>query len=335
MPHISQRPATAAPVARRAVLGLIATGIIVPALLPAMARVPGYESLGQVRSGLRSGDAIVERVGESVIQIVFADGAPGLDRTTTLAWVRQSAATVSAYFGRFPVDAVAILIVAQDGDRVGHATTWGYDGSTIRIGVGRDTAAAAYARDWVMVHEMMHLALPGLPDHQHWALEGSATYAEPVARVQRGEQTAEEIWGGMMRGMPQGLPMPGDRGLDQTATWGRTYWGGSVFYLLADIRIRQATGNAKGLQHAFRAINRASGGNTAQWTMDELVVVGDRATGADVLTTLYAEMKDKPVPVDLPLLFRQLGVVANKGMVQFDDGAPLAEIRKAITAPLR
>jgi hypothetical protein len=37
--------------------------------------------------------------------------------------------------------------------------------------------------------------------------------------------TAEQVWGDMLRDMPQGLPHAGDRGLDHTHTWGRTYGG--------------------------------------------------------------------------------------------------------------
>ena len=50
-----------------------------------------------------------------------------------------------------------------------------------------------------------------------------------------------EIWQAMMRDMPKGLPQAGDQGLDNTGTWGRKYWGGAMFCLLADIEIRKAT----------------------------------------------------------------------------------------------
>lgn len=296
-----------------------------------MARVPGYETLRQVRAGLASDPAIVMNVGDSSMEIVFANGATGLDRRKALDWIKGSAESVSAYFGRFPVKKVSILIVAEDGNNVGRATAWGYGGSTIRIAVGRDADKAAYDRDWVMVHEMVHLGLPNLPEQHLWALEGSATYTESIARAQLGKISEEKVWGDMLRGLPQGLPEPGDRGLDQTPTWGRTYWGGSLFYLIADIRIHEATGNRKGLQDAFRAINAASLGNESQWTMDRLVAVGDRATGTDVLATLYAEMKDQPVEVDINALFDRLGVEERNGVIRFNENAPLSGIRRAIT----
>jgi hypothetical protein len=43
-------------------------------------------------------------------------------------------------------------------------------------------------------------------------------------------------------------------------------------------------------------------------------------------------MGASPVDVDLPALWRRLGVVARADGVAFDDTAPLAAVRKALTA---
>lgn len=272
-------------------------------------------------------------VGSGRIEIAFADGAAGLDREQVLAWIQRSAQAVSVYFGRFPVDSVSILIIAETGERVGHATTWGYDGATIRIGVGREAKSAAFLNDWIMVHEMTHLALPGLPDEQQWALEGNATYVEPIARVQAGQLDAKAVWGDMVRDMPKGLPQASDQGLDRTHSWGRTYWGGALFYLLADVEIRQQTHNRLGLQQALRAINRASGGNVAEWTIDRFIEVGDGATGTDVLSRLYARMREEPATVDLDAFFASLGVSVSGGSVELDEQARFADIRRALMEP--
>lgn len=266
------------------------------------------------------------------IAVSFADGAPGMARAPVLAWVKQSAETVAAYFGDFPVTAVSILIVAEPGERIGHATTWGYDGSTIRIGVGRGAGAAAFADDWVLVHEMVHLALPDLPPDQLWALEGSATYVEPIARAAAGRLDPAIVWRDMLAGLPKGLPDANDQGLDHTHSWGRTYWGGALFYLAADIAIRKETDGRFSLQDALRAINRASGGNSAQWTMAQFVDVGDRATGTKVLAGLYEEMRANPDRIDLDWLFALLGVRLVNNAVVFDNRVDLAAIRTAITA---
>src|SRR5260370_40094411 len=103
----------------------------------------------------------------------------------------------------------------------------------------------------------------------------------------------------LVRGMPQGLPQVGDRGLDHTHTWGRTYWGGALFCLLADVEIRRKTNNAKGLQHALRGILDAGGDIRKEWNLENDLRTGDRGVEENDLQPLYQKMKDKPVIVDL------------------------------------
>ncbi len=135
----------------------------------------------------------------------------------------------------------------------------------------------------------------------------------------------------MHRDMVKGEPGLFDRGLDNTHTWGRTYWGGALFCLVADVRMRKATKNQKGLQEALRGIRNAGGMINNDWPLAKALEIGDRATGTNVLTALYEEMKDKPVTVDLNSLWRELGVSSAGGDFSLSDSAPLAEIRKSIT----
>jgi len=133
--------------------------------------------------------------------------------------------------------------------------------------------------------------------------------------------------------MPRGMPQAGDRGLDHTHTWGRTYWGGAIFCFFADVEIHRKTGNRLGLQDAMRAVVKASGGLSADWPVDRVLATGDAATGTRVLEDLYAQMKDSPVAPDLHELWGELGVVPDGGTVVLRDDAPLSDIRKAIMAP--
>jgi predicted metalloprotease with PDZ domain len=132
--------------------------------------------------------------------------------------------------------------------------------------------------------------------------------------------------------MPKGEPESGDQGLDKTPTWGRTYWGGAIFCLLADVGIRERTKNQKGLEDALRGINRAGGNISEDWDIGKALALGDKATATTVLRDLYNEMRDKPAPVDLEQLWKKLGIAMTDGKVTFDDNAPEATIRRAITA---
>jgi hypothetical protein len=134
----------------------------------------------------------------------------------------------------------------------------------------------------------------------------------------------------MLEDYAQGLPGRGDRGLDLDHSWGRTYYGGAIFCLLADVEIRARTNNARSLQDALRAVLAEIGNLEAGTTMERLIAVGDRATGTNVLTELYARSKAEPYPSELDSTWRRLGVRLAEGGVAYDESAPLAHVRRAL-----
>ena len=274
------------------------------------------------------------QIGGATFDVTFTSGNLDRPQVVVLRWVTRAAEAVTTYYGRFAVKKVQIRVHPVEGESgVFDGTTWGYGGGYTRIAVGQHTSERQFDSDWMLTHEMTHMAFPDVPDRHHWIEEGIATYVEPIARAQAGQLSAEKVWRDMARDMPQGEPEQGDRGLDHTPTWGRTYWGGALFCLVADVRIRELTHNQKGLQDALRGILAAGGNIENEWPVAKAFQIGDQATGTTVLADLYAQMKDSPVTVDLDAMWRKLGVVSAGRDVSFDDRAPLAAVRKAITAP--
>ncbi len=272
------------------------------------------------------------RLPDALIELDFVGNATGLDRNDVRAWIVAAADAVRTYYGRYPVRKLRIRIEATEGHGAQSGTTFSYNGALIRVGVGRYSDNADLKRDWVMTHEMVHLTMPEFSDDHAWLEEGIATYVEPIARVQAGQLTDSQIWHDMIRDMPKGLPAAGDRGLDNTHTWGRTYWGGALYYLIADVRIRERTGNRFGLQDGLRAVVAQGGSVEVAWDVRRTLTIADKATGTNVLTELYDEMRAAPVMPDLAQLWKRLGVKLTPEGADFDDDAPLAAVRKAITA---
>lgn len=270
-------------------------------------------------------------IGGSRIALQFEDGfSPPLEAAAR-DWVRVAAGAVAGYLGRFPVPALELLVRGVPGAGVKGGTTFAEPEPFIRIRLGWDTVAAQFSDDWVLVHEMVHLAVPRVPRAQSWLHEGLATYVEGVARVKAGLNTAPRWWAELVRGLPQGQPQAGDRGLDHTPTWGRTYWGGALFCLLADVQLLQRSQFRRGLQQALRGVLATGGSYAVAWPVRRILETADRAVGQDTLVALYERMKDSAEPVDLPALWRELGVSVSPGApAVFDHRAPLAAVRRAI-----
>jgi len=249
-----------------------------------------------------------------------------------LAWVEKAGRAVAAYYGGFPVDSAALTIHAGGPGKISGGRTMGEGGeATIRIFVGTDTTEKDLASNWELVHETVHLAFPSMTGHA-WIEEGIATYVEPLARARAKLIPADDIWRWLAWGLPQGLDGIREPGLDRARSWAATYWGGALYCFLADVQIRQRTGNAKSLDDALRGIVRAGGNVTVSWPLARALEAADRATGVPVLEELYGKMRAGPVSVDLPAQLRQLGVSSSGERVVYDDQAPLTAIRKGITS---
>ncbi len=283
--------------------------------------------------GQSSPQATVIAVPGGEIEATLPDEQLTVSSKDLLNWIKAAAEAVSLYYGRFPVRRLTLRIRSDSSSGVHGGVTYPRFGGLILVTVGKNATVADLKDDWVLTHEMIHLAFPSMDDNHHWIEEGISTYVEPVARVRAGQITAEEMWRQFIVDMPKGQPQSGDRGLDNTHTWGNTYWGGAMFCLLADVQIRERTHNRKGLQDALRGVLTGGGDITEDWEIERALKLGDKATGTSVLQDLYKQMRDQHPPVDLNQLWQKLGLGLKDGNVTFTDKAPEAAIRKAITAP--
>jgi hypothetical protein len=273
-------------------------------------------------------------IGGAAINVAIEPGDLSVSRAQIFNWVRRSAGAVTEYYAGFPVRNVNVKVAPiSQGKGVLFGKTVLVDQTlVIRVGLSRLATDSSLRDDWVMTHEMVHLAFPSVPDEHHWIEEGIATYVEPIARAQVGDLSAEIVWRELVEGLPKGLPAPGDRGLDNTHTWGRTYWGGALFCLMADVEIHRRTNNRYGLQDALRGIVRAGGNMEHDWPLSRVLEAGDEVIGVPVLMDLYQRMKATPITPDLDAIWRDLGIRDSGDSVVFDQNAPQASIVRSIMA---
>ena len=270
------------------------------------------------------------------LEVTVEASPPALSRADLLAWVEGSAKAVAAYYGTFPVPNVRLTIHSGGPWKVGAGRTWNTpQGARIEIAVGDATSKADLMEDWELTHEMVHLAFPSMGRRQAWIEEGLATYVEPIARVRAGRAKSDEIWRWLVWGLPQGDEAVAKSGLDTARGRGATYWGGALFCFLADVEIRERTGNRKSLDDALRGIVRAGGNVTVSWDLARTFAEGDKATGVPVLTELYQRMGKEPMASNTTALLASLGVSGDRSAVVIDDEAPLSAIRHGIESGRR
>lgn len=266
----------------------------------------------------------------TVLEVVMNPEEFHLSKEAFLEWVKTSGESVARYFGKFPVPRALVILRPHAGKGIVFGMAKGNSGASISIWVGVFSQPEDLKTDWVMVHEMSHMAFPSVGPQQRWIEEGMATYVEAVARRRSGLSTPKEFWYHLASHLSYGLPEKGDSGLDFTPTWGRIYWGGALFCFLADIEIRKRTQNRLGLEHALQGIVQQGGTILLSWPITEAFSVGDQAVGFSVLTELYDQMKATAVQTPLTQIFKDLGLEWYGEQIRLNDSAPLAPIRRAI-----
>ena len=292
-------------------------------------RIVDLEGSPYAAFGLASSTRVDLPEGELVV--AMSAGAPGLGRDAIERWIEVRARAVASYYGRFPVSHAALLVLYSSGDDLGGGSTMGGGGASVMVSLGEKTTAAALDDDWILVHELVHVSFPNVGSP--WVEEGLASYVEPLIRARAGLLSQDHLYRDLIEGLPQGQPQPGDRGLDHTDTWGRRYWGGALFWFLADVAIRESTGNTHSLDGALRRIVAQGGNVGVTWTVDRTLEEGDRDAGGAVLRDLRHQLGDAPVTTDLDALWNELGVHLVGGKVVYDDAAELSAIRRSIAAP--
>lgn len=271
-------------------------------------------------------------VGDAQFRVIVR-GRLALSREELNQYVRDAARAVTSYYGLFPVKNTVVVVSASDDDGVGFATSTHEDAGgygLIEINIGEEATADDLNNSWTLTHEFMHLGFPIMDRKHRWIAEGIATYAEPIARMRIGKISKEELWGDLYNNLSRGVSRYDDGGLNNSRDFGRVYWGGALYCLLADVQMRKNSGNRTGLEQALRAIASSGGTAASDWTAAESLAAGDRATGQKVLQKLYGQMAETAVTVDFRTLLAQLGATKRNGRIVLDDHAPLSQIRMAI-----
>src|SRR6185312_13441959 len=187
-------------------------------------------------------------------------------------------------------------------------------GASVVLLFGDRASAAGSRDDWVVVHELFHLGCPSFVGEARWLEEGLATYYEPILRARAGWMTEARLWAHFVREMPRGLRGAEDpQSLEDRDDIDATYWGGALFALLADLRIRAAApGDAspgRSLDDVMRAARAELGDATRVATLADFLRVGDRAAGGAGLSAVHDIWAVRGENPDLEALWARLGVV--------------------------
>jgi len=264
---------------------------------PLRARAPGPAAFAAPG---RDGPATAE------IAIAVLDEGFEMSDAAFAAWVERFSGLIARFWAGFPTDRLLIAIAPGGRPQNPFGRVRGGGGPTMMLRLWKpETPDFLHERDWVLTHELIHLAAPFAPARPPWFMEGMATYLEPLIRALGGARREDQVWAEWLRAMPTGAYGLATTGLDGG---GHAYWTGALYFLLAHVELARR-GDETGLARCFRSIRAELGDASERATVDDLIAVCDRALGAPVLATLH-QRRAGPADIDLPALWRELGISA-------------------------
>ena len=172
------------------------------------------------------------------------------------------------------------------------------------VRVDRNASLEELEQDWHLRHELIHLSHPSLSRHR-WFEEGLAVYAEFAMRLANGHLSPKDFWEELQDRIPESQENR-TGGLDDSGNLSHIYWGGTLYFLLADMEIRLQTDNRRSIHDAIRSWHKQGGNVSVAWDIERTLSVADRATGTKTLSALYQRIGRGREQIDLNQLWSSL-----------------------------
>lgn len=273
------------------------------------------------------------QIGGARIDLTRLSGSSKPDADVLRGWVSRVFEALTTFYGEVPSGPghrVHLVFAPIQG-----AKNAGVFGEVLRHGTpsvlllyGAE-ATGGFVGDWVASHELFHLGNPVVQGKLPWLVEGFTTYYTDVLRARTGRLRQDEAWHSLAsmcleHGQPERGRSLGEasRGMRQAHSWDRVYQGGACLALRLDVAIRLRSQGKRSLDEVMRDLRATD----AAMEESEVLARLDAESGGVASPHLGATGR---LPLDT--LLKALGVAVKGDEVRFDDKAPQASIRRAIT----
>lgn len=274
------------------------------------------------------------------IEFALLEGELAIDEQAAARWLRSAVELVAQSAGSFPTQSLSAVIAPSgpSSDAVPFGMVARGGGASLTMIVSARASERALHRDWVLPHELSHLLIPFLPREHAFLSEGLASYYQELLRARAGIFSEREAWSRLAASLRDAAREEGSRTLlEESASmhsshrYRRVYWGGAAFWLNVDVALRASSHGHATLDSLFAAL-RSEGALARVWSADELMSRLDELGQTTIFSDALRTCEARSFPEFEPTL-EALGVRGKDGALALDDAAPLAELRRSMTAP--
>lgn len=273
------------------------------------------------------------------ITISYEDTMNTTERELTYRWLKQVSNALLSVYGELPGGSFDITVKRSHSRS--SPVPWGHverdSPANILLVINPAFGYDELVNDWTAFHELSHLLLPYRGYGDIWLSEGLATYYQNIIQARSGLLDETRMWRKIAAGFERGvndqqwrqlnLTEVSDK-LGETRQYMRVHWSGVLFWLSADVALREQGENS--LDGLLKQLNDCCEGRNM--SAEAIVEKLDELADSDLFVTSFREFSlSHSIPDYTPLL-SELGI--EKGQsgdpVTLSGDAPKAQIRRQI-----
>ncbi len=239
-------------------------------------------------------------------------------------WLVDIAQSVQNYLGDFPSQQTQIILISKSGKKRG-PVPWGDvsrgNGLGLLFVIAPSYNIEEFYADWTASHEFSHLLLPKIHYDDIWLSEGLASYLQNVIMAQAGQFSKEEAWLRIYKGFERGkkgadkikneplsLTSSHRKGGGRSGRTMRIYWSGALYFLKADIALRQQSGGKVGLKDVLLKLRNCCLKYSKTWSGATLSKKLDSLSNSKIFSSLYQEFSNGTQFPEYQSTYKQLGI---------------------------
>lgn len=259
------------------------------------------------------------------------------ERRVAYQWLQQVSAALQTVHGDMPQD--EFRVVLRESSRYRSTVPWGQvkrgEPDTVLLVINPGAGVKNLLSDWTAFHELSHLMLPYRGYGDIWLSEGLATYYQNIVQARAGLFDEQTMWQRLVAGFKRGerdrrwqhatLELVSDN-LRETRQYMRVHWSGVLYWLHMDIALRE---QGSSLDLALKKLKTCCQGQ--QLSAWQIVHTLDRLYQTQQFSRQFEAFRSSLALPDYHDTLNALGVVADHESLIFNDHAPNAVIRKALS----
>lgn len=278
------------------------------------------------------------------LEVVLLDHPAKANPAGIERWVREGGFALANLHGRLPVPRARVIVqpvrAPSDSEPVVFGAGVRGGGPTVHLLLADHARDEQLTGEWILVHELSHLAVPFLARDAAWLAEGLATYYQNVLRARRGMMTAEEAWERIDAGFERGRKQAEGSALDlerasarmnEDHAYYRVYWSGAAIALAIDLELRSQTRD-QSLDTAIAGLREAMGDKVERPSAEQALAIMDRVTRTKIPSRAAERwLRERSFP-EVAGLYQRLGLRREGARMVLDARAVDAKIAAAIMA---